>query len=57
MRVAEKVGFSEISKIIDESNPKGIVIIPGDNTTGKQISQHEIFEIVLGIVLFSEPLT
>ena len=39
------ININEISKIIDESNPKGIVIIPGDNPTGKQISQHEIFEI------------
>ena len=39
------ININEISKIIDESNPSGIVIIPGDNPTGQQISQDEIFEI------------
>ena len=39
------ININKISDIIDESNPKGIVIIPGDNPTGQQISQDEIFEI------------
>ena len=39
------ISLNEISGIIDKSNPSGIVIIPGDNPTGQQISQNEIFEI------------
>tara|TARA_B100001540_G_scaffold56715_1_gene51206 strand:+ start:260 stop:1570 length:1311 start_codon:yes stop_codon:yes gene_type:complete len=39
------INFKEISEIIDESSPSGIVIIPGDNPTGQQISQDEIFKI------------
>ena len=39
------ININEVSKIIDEKNPRGIVIIPGDNPTGQQISQDEIFEI------------
>mgnify|MGYP001209992559 CR=1 FL=1 len=39
------INMNEISEIIDGSNPSGIVIIPGDNPTGQQISQNEIFKI------------
>ena len=39
------IKINEISKIIDGSKPCGIVIIPGDNPTGQQISQDEIFKI------------
>ena len=39
------IDISEVSKIIDGCNPSGILIIPGDNPTGKQISQDEIFKI------------
>lgn len=39
------IDTDKISKIIDSNNPRGIVIIPGDNPTGQQISQDEIFEI------------
>ena len=39
------VDIKNISEIIDDSNPSGIVIIPGDNPTGQQISQKEISQI------------
>ena len=39
------INISEISEIIEESKPRGIVIIPGDNPTGQQISHDEISEI------------
>ncbi len=39
------IDINKITEIIDECNPKGIVIIPGDNPTGQQISQDEISEI------------
>ena len=35
----------DISNIIDRDNPCGIVLIPGDNPTGQQISQELIIEI------------
>ena len=39
------ININKISKIIDDSSPSGIVIIPGDNPTGQQISQNEIYDI------------
>ena len=39
------IDINEISEIIDKSKPSGIVIIPGDNPTGQQISQDIIFKI------------
>tara|TARA_Y100000758_G_scaffold26493_1_gene17791 strand:- start:1911 stop:3221 length:1311 start_codon:yes stop_codon:yes gene_type:complete len=39
------ININEISNIIDVDNPCGIVLIPGDNPTGQQISQELITEI------------
>ena len=39
------ISINELYKKIDESDPRGIVIIPGDNPTGQQITQNEIYEI------------
>ena len=45
MVILQVININEISEIIDDCNPRGIVIIPGDNPTGQQISQELIFEI------------
>ena len=39
------INIIDISNIIDRDNPCGIVLIPGDNPTGQQISQELIIEI------------
>ena len=39
------ININDISNIIDIDNPCGIVLIPGDNPTGQQISQELITEI------------
>ena len=39
------INIDEISDIIDRDHPNGIVLIPGDNPTGQQISQQLIIEI------------
>ena len=39
------ININDISNIIDIDNPCGIVLIPGDNPTGQQISQELIIEI------------
>tara|TARA_Y100001970_G_scaffold246077_1_gene313651 strand:+ start:2295 stop:3605 length:1311 start_codon:yes stop_codon:yes gene_type:complete len=40
-----KININEISEIVDRDKPSGIVIIPGDNPTGQQISQKLIFDL------------
>ena len=39
------ININKISNIIGDSKPSGIVIITGDNPTGQQISQNEIYKI------------
>jgi len=40
-----KINIENLKDIIDKDNPSGIVLIPGDNPTGQQISQNLIIEI------------
>ncbi len=40
-----KINTDNILNIIDKDNPAGILLIPGDNPTGQQITQDKIMEI------------
>ena len=40
-----EINIDHIRKIINKNKPSGIVIIPGDNPTGQQLSQEKIFDI------------